>query len=203
MSKVWFLGMGAETPEDVLAERLAGRRVWALNDWYTVYPWLKSPERVYNVHEEPNEHPDGSGRFVDWRRVYVESGAEIVTVDDHGLPNQRRLDMRFLIGAFGVGFFGSSLGFMFADAIMEGIAVVEMEGFPIRSGCEHTYQIPSVIENIEAARKAGIEVRTPHYGRWVKEMESDAFRALVKGFPNASSAFYGRAIHRRPQWASA
>jgi hypothetical protein len=203
MSKVWFLGLGAETPADVLAARLEGQRVWTINDWYRFYPWLRGHERVYNVHEVPNEHPDGSGRFERWRWFYEASGAEIVTVDDHGFKRQRIIDSDGLLKEFGAFFFGSSLGFMFAEAIREGVKVIEMEGIQLRAGQEYAYQIPSVLHNIDVARGLGIDVRTPHEPRWRLDSRSFDLNEMKRRSDNvADGYFYGRKFYGKPAWAS-
>jgi hypothetical protein len=56
--------------------------IWAINDWYRPYPWLKNPDRIYNIHQQESMAGVPSYRFVNWEQEYrdaISRGVEVIT----------------------------------------------------------------------------------------------------------------------------
>ena len=174
--KVLFVGFGEKYSGPTLCARTG--EVWTLNDWYSFHPDMQ-PVRIYNPHDWRTK-PE-SGRAVgDWRSRYEESGAEIVSVFPLGLPRERRFDLLCGVRQFGKSFFRSTLAYMFAEAIWEGVEEVELYGIKLDTAGEYSYQVPSVLRNIEAARNAGIKVIAPYEFMW-REIKRVDWAAIDDG----------------------
>lgn len=171
MRKVKFFGFGtSKYNSDITGE------VWTLNDYYNfpveekgtgVLKHVK-PTRIYQIHENIEKVEFKHERMKNWKERYNESGAEIVTMVDLGLKNQRIFDLKSGIEQFGKEFFASSFSYMFTDAINENVDVIELIGIDLEAQEEYLYQLPGTIKNIEKARKSGIKVIAPNEERYKK-----------------------------------
>lgn len=160
--EVVFLGFWQR---GVDAESLEGKRVWTLNDYYQTYTFLM-PERIYQVHD----YFDGKahdGRFQgDWRSIYEASGAQIVTTTPMGFKRERAFNIDEMVKRFGAGFFGSTFSYMFADAICEGVKLIDLQGIRLKQCSEYEAQVPCMLHNIETARELGIKVLSKYEEDW-------------------------------------
>ncbi len=164
--KVAFLGLAkTHSPNNIRNSD----ELWTLNDFYRVYPQYKSPQRVYQIHGnfDPTALP---GRYENWRAEYAKSQSEIVTINDMGFCNQRIFDKERAVSDFGKEFFVSTMSYMFADAIWQGVTEIFLEGINLIAG-EFLKQVPGTIRNIEAARDHGIIVHAPKEDEWRTKLQ--------------------------------
>lgn len=147
--------------------------VWTLNDWWHFHPNLEHPHRVYQIHD----NWDGRNSVQpwrdspDWRERYDKSGAECVLSTPEGVQRERIFDLEKAKTEFGEGFLGSTISFMLADAIWEGVERIEMVGVKMLSDSEHRGQVPNLLWNIETARVRGINVDCPYENFWKEKFK--------------------------------
>lgn len=168
--QIIILGFAADQRIAVIDDDFGkpGNEIWTLNDWWAFYPRLKRPDRVYQIHRNYNGVNENVKKrnWPDWRERYDASGAEIVTIQDFGLARQRLFDFPRGAKEFGGLFLGSTIGYMFADAIWEGVSRVELVGVKLERHGEYEFQLPSVIHDIKIARERGIVVEHPREAEW-------------------------------------
>lgn len=167
---VVFLGLSKNYVYRHLLEN-KGTEIWSLNDCYQPYPWLKVKSkynltRIYQIHRNDPEKPN---RFVRWKQEYNDLGCEIVTIKDWGLKNQRIINNQDYVDKFGYELFQCSLGWFFADAIMESVTSIHLMGVDLDKEGEWEYQRPSVLKAIYKARENGITVLSHMESKWVNE----------------------------------
>jgi hypothetical protein len=171
---ILFLAL-ADAKIDVDMYQSAGVAVWTLNDYYRVFPGLK-PDRIFEIHKPFNlELLQSDGRYPgDYRKIYNESGAQIVTRHFQGFENEKIFPLETAIETFGPNFFVSTTSFMFALAIMEGYQDITVEGIHLTRGDQHDYMTHGMLRNIDAARARNIEVRIPgrHEFRWREQAKT-------------------------------
>jgi hypothetical protein len=168
MSSVAFLGLAGRQSNHTL--RLVDS-VWTLNDWYRVYPQVNNPGRVYQIHGNFNGAPTLEGRYENWREEYENSAADIVSMCSLGFDKERIFQTERGLRDFGLNFFVSSLSYMFADAIWEGVSGIYIEGVHLIAG-EFLSQVPGTLRNIETAREHGIEVHCNLEEEWKKKLST-------------------------------
>jgi len=158
-----------------LAKYQADYEIWTLNDYYRVFPGLL-PDRIFEIHRGINiEELQSQCRFPgDYRKVYNESGAQIVTRHFQGFENERIFPLETAVETFGPSFFVASTSYMFALAIMEGYHDITLEGIHLTCGDQHDYMTHGMLRNIDAARARNIEVRIPgnHESRWREQAKT-------------------------------
>ena len=141
----------------VAPTNIQGKEVWTMNDWYRVYPWLKHPQRVYQIHGLM-DNVFLPGRYENWRERYNDSGAKIITVTDQKVKNQKRWDRyRRIEKKYGRNTFTSTMCYMMADAITERVDEIHIFGVKLIS-YEFVKQVPELLLWIERAEVEGIKV---------------------------------------------
>lgn len=160
--EVAFLGLSKQHSTNVLK---SVDEIWTLNDWYRVYPDIKNPAKIYQIHGN-FDLTSLPGRYIDWERHYRESEAEIVTINESDFENGRVFDKQRALDEFGIRFFTSTMSYMFADVIMGGkVKKVFMEGIHLIAG-EFVNQVPGVLHAIDLCREMGIEVYSRFEDEW-------------------------------------
>lgn len=153
------------------ALRTCGFEIWTMNDWWNFLPWLKTPDRVFQVHCRE----DGSWSFPDqwgndrigkgWKLKYEASGAQIVVVADNGLSRQTFFPAEY-IRKYGPSYFASSANYMMAMAIEEGYGTVSVQDCAMFAVGEYQEQLPALAYAIRDARKKGVDVICPFEAVW-------------------------------------
>lgn len=159
--------------------------IWTINDWYRPYPWLKYPDRVYNLHPQESMTDVPPYRFVNWKQEYKEAisrNVEIITPFqyDTGL-NTKLLPIRQLEETFPVTQLQCSIAILMGVAILEGVDKIVLKGVYLRDE-EYKYQVEGILQMAEYARCRGIEVEMPYEKKWQKN------RALVFDWSSVGNA---------------
>jgi hypothetical protein len=159
---------GVESEKDFRAD---GWELWTLNDWWRRLAWLKTPDRVFQVHCDENRefHPENYGNAwpSDWKKRFNESGAEIVcSVPLPGIEKCRLYPAR-LIREYGPTYFRSSLNYMLAMAIDEKFEHIKVADFAMLQGSEYEYQLPGAVYAVMDARERGITVEASFEDVWL------------------------------------
>jgi len=143
--------------------------VWTINDWYRPYPWLKHPDRVYNLHPQESMTDVPPYRFVNWKQEYKEAisrGVKIITPFryDAGL-NTNLLPIYQLEETFSVTQLQCSIAILMGVAILKGVDKIILKGVYLREE-EYKYQVEGILQMAEYARCRGIEVEMPYEKKW-------------------------------------
>jgi hypothetical protein len=170
----------------------AGFEIWTMNDWWNFLPWLKRPDRVFQIHCRADgtwEFPDvwRAGRErngKDWRKKYNESGAKIVVVTDNGgLENQIFFPAEY-IRKYGVNYFSSSCNYMVAMAVEEKYNVISIQDCAMFGSDEYQEQLPALIYAIREARISGADVICPFESVWANAgLDLNNLHPLPRKFP--------------------
>jgi len=139
--------------------------IWTINDWYMRKPQslIERPDRVYNLHLLPETR---SNRFVgDWKKIYSESGADIVTLGPMDGLDSRLLDTESLDSQFDKELLTCSISIMICEAMLEGFEEISLCGVELLAG-EFVYQVRGILAAIEAARGRGIKVTAKNESKW-------------------------------------
>ena len=159
-----------DTSENSLKQ--AGFEIWTMNDWWDFLPWLRNPDRVFQIHCDANggwEFPDiWDGKRIGrgWRSMYNESGAKIVTIiDDSELENQVFFPKEYFT-KYGISYFTSTVNYMMAMAVEEGFGTISIQDCAMFGIDEYKYQLPALIYAIRLARERGISVMCPFETVW-------------------------------------
>lgn len=170
---VQIIGLYRQDLKDLDEESLKSYgEIWTINDWYRPYPWLKNPDRVYNIHQQESMAGVPNYRFVNWEQEYKEAiarGVEIITPFQYsdGL-NTKLLPIKELEDTFPVHQLQCSISIMMGVAILERVDKIIFRGIYLREE-EYKYQIDGILLMAEYARCRGIEVEMPYEDKWIKE----------------------------------
>lgn len=162
MKKITILGLNHK---GVGPSTVRGREVWTLGDFYRPFPWLK-PGRVYQIHTDFDGKHEDPTRYLNWRDEYEKSGAEIIVTTPLGFSRERIFDIPRALAEFNNTIFACTTGYMFAEAIWEGVQNIELQGFGLTLGSEYYWQAPVMLCAIEIARSRGIEVSCLQEEKW-------------------------------------
>jgi len=125
-----------------------------------------APDRIYQIHKNfDGVHPHDPNRFKNWQEEYENSGAMIRVLEPSEFTNESLFDESKL-DEFGGFFFGSTMAYMFIDAVEAGFTHITLSGIELRCGYEYQSQVPSMILNIDWCRKYGVEVDAPAEPSW-------------------------------------
>lgn len=174
MNTLAILALGdvhPDLPSDAIS---AADQVWTLNDFYRSRRVLRIlgdrvPERIYNMHANFRGHEIDNRRFADWHaryREYESRGSQIVGHDDMGFSRQRVFPLDEALKEWPAHWFSSSLAYMIFDALFFGPKPrkIVLVGTSL-SRADLEKQGFGLLENIRAARAAGVEVVWP-WERW-------------------------------------
>lgn len=132
--------------------------LWALNYYYRTMPALKySVNRAYNIHRF-NTLPADVNTYAEY---YVACSQYVGACS---------FDMDRFCTVHGWLWMGSTFSYMFADAIAEGYSEIVLTGVALSKGSEYYAQIPAMLNNIDIARKHGIEVRVENNDGFDREI---------------------------------
>lgn len=145
--------------------------IWTINDWYRPYPWLKNPDRVYNIHPQESMNDVPQYRFVNWKQEYKEAisrGVKIITpskYDDN--LNTELMPLEKLEETFPIYMLQCSISIMMGIAILEMRNKIILRGVHLRED-EYRYQVDGILRMAEYARERGIEIEMEHEEAWLK-----------------------------------
>ena len=161
MKDIIFLGNGYYNHID------KNKEIWVCNDWYTYHD--VRPSRIYQVHTlNIGEFKESPYRFKEWKKRYQEANVEIVCLMDLGFEKQRITKPD--VERYGLEFYSSSYAYMAQDAIDEKVRSVDFYGITMEFQNEFLYQVPGILKNIDAMRKAGIKVSAMCEPYWRKKL---------------------------------
>jgi len=141
--------------------------VWTLNDWYSRHPDLK-PDRVFQLHRRQKLEGDIPGRMLDdWKKKYVDSGAEIIMLEEvKDLPSTI-LELDGLKKNFKESDLSCSISMMIGVAILEGYESIRLTGLHLM-GAEFIQYIHGVLNMINEARLRGVIVEADYEQQWIE-----------------------------------
>jgi len=145
--------------------------IWTMGDWYRPYPWLYSPDVVFNLHD-PAILDDLEHRFPgDWKSFYQNCGAKIVVPGEHLAPWQQIIEHSVsyerLIACLNdyPGGFACSISCAITLAVEMGYKKVIIRGCRLRDD-EFKYQVAGILRAIKIANKHGVEVECEYLDEW-------------------------------------
>ncbi len=169
---VQIVGLYRQDLRDFDEESLKSNgEIWTINDWYRSYPWLKNPDRVYNIHPQESMDDVPQYRFVNWKKEYKEAisrGVKIITPFqyDNSL-NTELMPIEKLEETFPAYMLQCSISIMMGIAILEMCDKIILRGVHLREE-EYKYQVDGILRMAEYARERGIEVEMEHEEDWLK-----------------------------------
>lgn len=187
MKELVILGLySSDAVKDALRVQLTqDNDIWTLNDWFTFYPELKHPEKVFDIHLHPT--PETSKRYRNYIEKYNASNAEIITCSDYKnfFPKSIKYDFA-LLEKYGAELYTSSGAYMMAMACKSEYEKINILGFICGAHDEYKWQLPAFLKFIEIARSKGKQV----YNIYESAMKS-AYKKISEQMPKKEYYVYG------------
>lgn len=144
-----------------------GIPVWSCNNFFVHFKTSDcAVDRVYQIHavDKPNLAQG-------WEKAYNEVGEYVCVDPELALGHGKIFDHSRFHTPHGDLMCGSTFSYMFADAIAEGVDLIELKGVRLAQKDEYYCQLPSTLHNIDVARANGVVVIAEYEQIWRNKFE--------------------------------
>jgi len=142
--------------------------LWVINDWYSFIPQIKTPDRIWNIHDMENiDCGRKNGRYEgDFKKIYNRCKCPVMSIKEHdlqGLDNVQYLNEEALL-KYPVKALSCSISTMMLTAMIEGYTEVSIIGVALNKD-EYKFQAQGLLEAKKILENENVSVNMLPSGR--------------------------------------